>query len=84
VSVLKNFGMGESRTLQFRIEAFNPLNHPLVSFNNNDNTNLSLGNLFNAVAGKPLTLDQLRQQSFGIANIKYGSRLLELGVKYSF
>jgi hypothetical protein len=84
VSVLKNFGMGESRTLQFRIEAFNPFNHPLVSFNNNDSTNLSLGNLFNAVAGQPLTLDQLRQQNFGVANIKYGSRLLELGAKYSF
>jgi hypothetical protein len=76
--------MGEHKNLQLGIKAFNPFNHPLVSFNNNDNSNLSLGNLYNAVAGQPLTVNELRQQNFGIANIKYGSRLLELSAKYSF
>ena len=84
LSVLKNFGVGEGRTVQLRAEAFNFLNHPLVSFNNNDNTNLNMGNLNFAVAGQPLTSAQLRSPSFGIANIKYGSRLIELGAKFTF
>jgi hypothetical protein len=84
LSVLKNFGVGEGRILQLRAEAFNFLNHPLVSFNNNDPTNLSMGNLNFAVAGQPLTGSQLRAPNFGIANIKYGSRLIELGAKFTF
>ena len=67
-----------------RADAFNFLNHPLVSFNNNDNTNLNMGNLNFAVAGQPLTATQLRAPSFGLANIKYGSRLIELGAKFTF
>ncbi|HEX4154031.1 MAG TPA: carboxypeptidase-like regulatory domain-containing protein [Acidobacteriaceae bacterium] len=84
ISLLKDFGMGGERRLQLRIEAFNPFNHPLVSFNNNDNTNLNLGNLYNATAGQPLSTSVLRQTGFGVANIKYGYRLLELGGKYYF
>ena len=84
LSVLKNFGAGEGRTLQLRAEAFNFLNHPLVSFNNNDNTNLNMGNLNFAVAGQQLTSSQLRSPNFGIANVKYGSRLIELGAKFIF
>ena len=55
LTVIKNFGVGEARVFQLRAEAFNFLNHPLVSFNNNDNTNLNMGNLNFAVAGQPLT-----------------------------
>ncbi len=84
LSVLKNFGVGEGKLLQLRADAFNFLNHPLVSFNNNDNTNLNMGNLNFAVAGQPLTPTQLRAPSFGLANIKYGSRLIELGAKFTF
>ncbi len=71
-------------TVQLHASAFNFLNHPLTSFNNNDNTNLNMGNLNFAVAGQPLTPAQLRSPSFGIANIKYGSRLMELGAKFTF
>lgn len=84
LSVYKNISMGESRNLQFHASGFNFLNHPLVSFNNNDSTNLSLGSLNFAVAGQPLTPSMLRVPNFGVAPIKYGSRLLELGAKYSF
>jgi hypothetical protein len=65
-------------------QGFNFLNHPLVSFNNNDNTNLNLGNLNFAVTGQALTPAELRAPYFGIANIKYGSRLIELGAKFTF
>jgi hypothetical protein len=84
LSLLKNFTVGEGRTVQVRAEAFNFLNHPLVSFNNNDPTNLSMGNLNFAVAGQALTPSTLRAPNFGLANIKYGSRLIELGAKFTF
>jgi hypothetical protein len=84
LSILKNFGLGEARSFQLRAEAFNFLNHPNVSFNNNDNSNLTLGSLNYAVVGKPLTSDMLRVPDFGQANIKYGSRLIELGAKFTF
>jgi hypothetical protein len=84
LSVYKMFGVGEGKNIQLHASAFNFLNHPLVSFNNNDNTNLNMGNLNYAVAGQPLTASELRSPSFGIANIKYGNRLLELGAKFTF
>jgi hypothetical protein len=88
VSLLKNFGMGEKRNLQLRGEAFNFLNHPLVSFNNNNTTSdLSLSQQ-GGTAGQTLTQADLTEPGFGIAGIKYtppfGGRLLELSVKYEF
>jgi hypothetical protein len=84
LSVYKSFATGENRNLQVHVSAFNFLNHPVVSFNNNDNTNLNLGSLNYAVAGQALAPSQLRVPNFGIANIKYGARLMELGAKFTF
>jgi hypothetical protein len=84
LSLYKNFSTGEGKSLQLHASAFNFLNHPLVSFNNNDNTNLNLGSLNYAVAGQPLKPSELRVPNFGIANIKYGGRLVELGAKFTF
>jgi hypothetical protein len=83
VTLLKNFTFGESKNLQLRAAAFNILNHPLVSFNNQNTDNLSL-NFVNATAGKPLTQNVLTYQDFGIANIKVGNRLMELAAKFTF
>jgi hypothetical protein len=84
LSLLKNFGMGEQRNLQFRAGAFNFLNHPLVSFNNNNTqSDLSLSQQ-GGTAGQTLTQSDLTEQGFGIAGIKYGNRLIELSVKYQF
>ena len=83
-SLIKNFGFGEGKTLQLKAAGFNFLNHPEVSFNNNDNSNLSLGGLLEAVAGQALTPAELGHKNFGIANVKYGSRLLELSGKFTF
>ncbi len=84
LAVIKNFPTGESKNVQFRIEGFNFLNHPLVSFNSSDSSNLSLGGLNYATAGQALTPGVLTAPNFGIANIKYGARLVELGAKFTF
>ncbi len=84
IALIKDFTVGEGKTLELHAESFNFLNHPLVSFNNDDNSNLSLSNLLYAVPGKQLTEDELGYKNFGIADIKYGSRLMELSAKFSF
>jgi hypothetical protein len=84
LSVLKNFQMHDKRNLQLRLAGFNFLNHPLVSFNANDPRNLTLGGFENGVPGKPLTQQMIPYTYFGIAEIKLGSRLVELSAKYSF
>lgn len=83
VTLLKNFGVGEKKNLQIRFAAFNVFNHPLVSFNNENTNNLTL-NFQNATPGKALTQDVLQYQNFGIADIKVGNRLVELGGKFTF
>lgn len=83
VTVLKNFSMGEKKTLQLRMAAFNIFNHPLVSFNNQNTNNLNLS-FQNATAGEALTQDELLYPNFGVADIKVGNRLVELEGKFSF
>ena len=83
LTVLKNIAVNDHQNLQLRLAAFNFLNNPLTSFNQNDNSNLQLA-FQGATAGKPLTQANLTHQNFGTANIKYGSRLLELSAKFSF
>jgi hypothetical protein len=83
VTVLKNFGMGEGKNLQLRMAAFNVFNHPLVSFNSDDTTNLRLS-FQQATVGKALTQNVLTYQQFGVANIKVGNRLVELEGKFTF
>lgn len=83
VTVLKNIALGEKKNLQLRAAAFNFLNHPLTSFNNNDQSNLQLA-FQGATAGKPLAVTNLTHPNFGIANVKYGARNIELSAKFSF
>ncbi|MGB0064275.1 MAG: hypothetical protein WBP85_07495, partial [Terracidiphilus sp.] len=83
VTLLKNFSIREGQNLQLRMAAFNVLNHPLVSFNNQNTDNLQLQ--FNqATVGQPLTDNVLVFPNFGVANIKVGNRLVEVEAKYSF
>ena len=83
VTLLKNFSVREGQNLQLRMAAFNVLNHPLVSFNNENTNNLTLS--FNqATVGQPLTNNVLTYPDFGVANIKVGNRLVEVEAKYSF
>ena len=83
MTLMKQFAVGEGKTLELRMGAFNVFNHPLVSFNNENNDNLSLG-FQNGVPGKAFTQSMLVNQDFGIANIKVGNRLAELEAKFTF
>ena len=83
LTVLKNFARGEHQNLQLRAAAFNFLNHPLTSFNNNDQSNLQLA-FQGATVGKPLAVTNLTHQNFGIAGVKYGGRTVELSAKFTF
>ena len=83
ITLLKSFSMGEKRRLQLRFAAFNFLNHPLVSFNNQNQNNLTLA-FQNAAAGQALKQSALTYQNFGVADIKVGNRSIELGGKFFF
>ncbi|MGA2570804.1 MAG: carboxypeptidase-like regulatory domain-containing protein [Terracidiphilus sp.] len=83
MTLMKGFAVGEGRNLELRMGAFNVFNHPLVSFNNNDTTNLNLG-FQNGIVGQALTQSMLQHQNFGVANIKVGNRLVELEAKFTF
>jgi hypothetical protein len=83
VTVMKNFYLGEKRNLQIRGAAFNFLNHPLISFNNNDTSNLQLA-FQNGAVGQALTNSMMTHKDFGIAGVKYGFRLMELSAKFDF
>lgn len=84
LTLLKNVAVHHGQNIQFRAAAFNFLNHPLVSYNSNDTNNLNLGGLLNATPGTALTIPQLTNQNFGIADIKRGARLMELSAHYTF
>jgi hypothetical protein len=83
LTVLKSFTLGEGKNLELRMGAFNVFNHPLVSFNNNNSSNVNLG-IQDGVVGQALTQNMLVNQDFGIANIKVGSRTAELQAKFTF
>jgi hypothetical protein len=81
LSLFKNFQMGESRKIQFRVEAFNFLNHPEWSFSNSGlgSGALNLNWAPNGSGGATMT-----NSTFGTPQIKVGNRIIELAIKYYF
>ncbi len=76
LGVFKNFAIKERMKLQFRIDAFNFLNHPLYSFNG---TNLTLG--FTESSSGTFSVNT---PNFGTVTEKQGNRIIQLAVKFYF
>jgi hypothetical protein len=78
MSLFKNFNISESKKLQFRVSAYNWLNHPLYSFPSGSNLTLQFQQ-------DPVT-QQITQvnNNFGYATQKQGARIIELAVKFYF
>ncbi len=79
LAMFKNFQITESKRLQFRIQAYNFLNHPLWSFH-------GTGNLTLKFTQDPITQaihsDQSRTSERPPS--KQGNRVLEFAVKFYF
>jgi len=73
MGLFKNFQIKESKKIQFRLNGYNFLNHPLWSFNG---SNLNLG-------FDPSTL-KVNTPLFGTVDQKQGHRVVQLAVKFFF
>jgi hypothetical protein len=78
LGIFKNFNITESKRIQFRVQAYNFLNHPLWSFPD-------AGNLTLKFSQDPIT-QQFTQTNanFGKTTVKQGGRVVEFAVKFFF
>ncbi len=79
LGLFKNFQIKESMKLQFRVQAYNFLNHPLWSFPNGNNLTLQYNQASPGSASIPQT-----NSTFGVTQFKQGQRIVELMVKFYF
>ena len=71
----KNFAMRDRQNIQFRLTAFNLVNHPLPQFGLGSDVNLFL----NGTNGT-----NTNQATTGTPQFKVGRRVVELAIKYMF
>jgi hypothetical protein len=73
LGLFKNFQISESKKLQFRIDGYNFLNHPLWSFYGGENLSLA----YNTAGAQTSPL-------FGYTTDKQGHRIIQLAMKFYF
>jgi hypothetical protein len=78
LALFKSFNISESKKIQFRVDGYNFLNHPLWSMNGQH-----LGLTFQGDPTKP-GYGQLTDPLFGTATQKQGNRVVQFVVKFLF
>jgi Carboxypeptidase regulatory-like domain len=88
LSAQKAFPLPREQQIQFRLAAFNFLNHPLPSFNSirpNEYSSLYFsGTTPGSAVAQPLANSQAPGSQFGSLTLKQGRRVMEVSVKYNF
>ena len=85
LTATKDFRVGESGNLQFRVAAFNFLNHANSSFTSSDkNGSETVLNLSNSNNGATEQSAKSSNSEFGIVPLREGRRIMELSLKYTF
>jgi hypothetical protein len=84
LGLFKNFQIKESMKIQFRVDGYNFLNHPLWSFPNGNNLGLSIDP--NTLKAYPTctSIGEANCSSFGEVTQKQGHRIIQLSVHFYF
>jgi hypothetical protein len=90
LSIFKDFKINDRQNMQFRISAFNFMNHPISSFASSNLSNLYLdagyadSTVYTTPAAALAALTINNKSTFGSTAYKVGQRVAELGFKYNF
>ena len=84
VTVRKSFKLNERQTVQFSVSAFNVLNHPLPSFNNDDDHNIRAQFGTDGQFNAPNQLSNGSLIRYGMPYMKRERRIMEFTARYSF
>jgi hypothetical protein len=84
LGLFKNFQIKESMKIQFRVDGYNFLNHPLWSFPNGNNLGLSIDPTTLRAYPTCTSIGEANCSSFGEATQKQGHRIIQLSVHFYF